>query len=88
MHYVESGQIASPSCWLLAAARIRVENTQLFGSRPPFNGKLEQSTSDSLRGRQVITRFRSYTEITYASVGGSPSPTTIVDKLRGSELYV
>ena len=35
-HYVESGQTASLSCWLLAATRNRVANSP-FGSNPPFD---------------------------------------------------
>jgi hypothetical protein len=36
VHYVESGQTASFSCWLLAATRTRAANSP-FGSKPPLD---------------------------------------------------
>jgi hypothetical protein len=46
MHYVESGQIASLSCWLLATPRARAEDAQ-FGPKSPMDGKLGLPASDS-----------------------------------------
>src|SRR5208282_3209339 len=51
VHYVESGQIASLSCWLLAAAQPEWKMPQ-FGSKLLLYGKLRQSTSNSPCTRQ------------------------------------
>jgi BlaI family transcriptional regulator, penicillinase repressor len=46
VHYVESEQIASLSCWLVAAATTRAEDAR-SGSKSPMDSKVQPSTSVS-----------------------------------------